>query len=392
MPREPAGADAYNSATMHNSKNKSLSMTVAGAALTVAVAGCSIFSNLPAPTPSPTGGPTGGPTATTNVSTETATPSPTPHLVKSVVVVAQLGQPKDATAAGLAWSGVQTAAPEVGARPTLVEPASSTDLAKDLDSAAGTDGTVVVTVGPDADAAVQVAAKAHPAAQFLELDVAVADTAPANVHGIVFDEAEAGYLAGYVAAAFAKSGGVGMVGDTTTDVRSANYAAGLKAGASEFSGGAIVTVAYAGTADAPDKGRTAAAALVKAGNTVIVAMPSLSGIGAMRQACSANARLVAVDTDAAQIVPDVQKCVIVSVLKRYDRAVSAAIGSIAGGKQLPRLSMNGVAGGGVALSDFHADLPSGFQASLDAVMVTLSQRPTPSAVVESGPSPSPSAG
>jgi basic membrane protein A len=372
---------------MHNSKRKSFSLAVAGAAFTAAVAGCSIFSNQPAPTPSPTG----GPTATTNVSTATATPSPTPQLVKSVVIVAQLGDPKDATAAGLAWSGVQTTAPKVGAKPTLVEPASNTDFAKDLDSAAGTDGTVVVTVGPDADAAVQVAAKAHPAAQFLEVDVAVADTAPANVHGLVFDEAEAGYLAGYIAAAFAKSGRVGMVGDTTTDVRSANYGAGLTAGASQFSSGAIVTVAYAGTPDAPDKGRAAAAGLVNAGNTVVVAMPSLSGIGAMRQACGANARLVAVDTDAAQIVPDVQKCVIVSVLKRYDTAVSAAIGSIAAGKKLPLLSMNDVASGGVALSDFHADLPPGFQASLEAVMVTLSQRPTPSAIVEAGPSPSPSA-
>jgi basic membrane lipoprotein Med (substrate-binding protein (PBP1-ABC) superfamily) len=111
----------------------------------------------------------------------------------------------------------------------------------------------------------------------------------------------------------------------------------------------------------------------------------------MRQACGTKARLVAVDTDATKIVPDVQQCVIVSVLKRFDVAVSIAIASIAAGKTLPRLSMNDVAGGGVALSDFHADLPSGFQAKLDAVMVTLSQRPTPSAAVEAAPSPSPSA-
>jgi basic membrane protein A len=370
---------------MHNFKN-SLSLAVTGAAVVFAIAGCSILSNQPAPTPPPTA----GPTSSADVSTETATPAPTPQPVKSVVLIARIGEPKDWTAAGLTWKGVQTAAPKIGATPTLVEPASNADFAKDLDQAAGAEGTVVVTVGADADAAVQAAAKAHPAAQFLEMDVAVADAAPANVHGIVFDEAEAGYLAGYVSAAFAASGRIGLVADSQADPRSANYAAGLTAGATQFGSGATVSVAYAGGPDAPDKGRTAAAGLVKAGNKVIVALPNLSGVGAMRQACAAKARIVGVDTDAAQLVPDVQKCVIVSVLKRFDAAVSAAIASIAAGSTLPRLSIDDVASGGVALGDFHADLPAGFQAGLDAVMVTLSQRPTPEAGAGTEPSPSPS--
>jgi basic membrane protein A len=289
------------------------------------------------------------------------------------------------------FRSVQTAAPKVGAAPTLVEPTSNSDYAKDLDQAAGADRAIVITVGPDADTAVQTAAKAHPGAQFLELDVAVADTAPANVHGLVFDEAEAGYLAGYVAAAFAGSGKIGMVGDTQTDLRSANYAAGLQAGALEHGSGAIVSVGYAGGSDAPDKGRTAATALLDAGNNVIVAMPSLSGVGAMRQACAAKAQLVGVDTDAAQIVPDVSQCVIVSVLKRFDAAVANAIASVAAGKTLPRLALNDIANGGVALGDFHADLPSGFKASLDAVVLKLSERPTPAASLEALPSPSTSA-
>ncbi len=163
-----------------------------------------------------------------------------------------------------------------------------------------------------------------------------------------------------MAAAFAGTGKVGMVGDTQTDTSSANYAAGFRSGASEAVPGVTVSVAYAGTPDAPDKGRTAAAGLVKAGSSVIMAMPSLSGIGALREACARKAQLVAVDTDAWQTVPDVRPCLIVSVMKRYDVAVTAAHPRPSRrGSTLPRVTLNDVANGGIALSDFHADLPAG---------------------------------
>ncbi len=64
-----------------------------------------------------------------------------------------------------------------------------------------------------------------------------------------------------------------------------------------------------------------------------MAMPSLSGIGALREACARKARLVAVDTDAWQTVPDIQPCLIVSVMNRYDVAVTAAIVAIATGSR-----------------------------------------------------------
>jgi basic membrane lipoprotein Med (substrate-binding protein (PBP1-ABC) superfamily) len=129
-----------------------------------------------------------------------------------------------------------------------------------------------------------------------------------------------------------------------------------------------------------------------------MAMPSLSGIGAMREACTRKAQLVAVGTDAWQTVPDVRPCLIVSVMKRYDVAVTTAIFGVAAGRTLPLVTLNDVANGGIALSDFHAGLPAGFQASLDAVLGTLKSgppRPTqapptaePSARASGSPEPS----
>jgi basic membrane lipoprotein Med (substrate-binding protein (PBP1-ABC) superfamily) len=114
---------------------------------------------------------------------------------------------------------------------------------------------------------------------------------------------------------------------------------------------------------------------VNAGDSVMMAMPSLSGIGAEREACTRKAQIVAVDSDAWQMLPEIRSCLIVSVLKRYDTAVAAAIDAAAAGKTLPRLTLNDVANGGIALSDFHAGLPAGFRASLDAVLGTLRSGP-----------------
>ena len=357
-------------------RSQTLTASLAGPGLAIFLAGCSLFSATPTPTPTPT--PTVRPTPTATP-VATAMPTDAPHLVKSITLVAPIGEPKDWTPAGLTWKGLQAEAARIGATASLQEPVSSKELAADLDAAAQADSAVVVTVGPVADPAVQVSAASHPGTQFLEMDTVVPDSAPGNVHGIVFDEAEAGYLAGYVAAAFADSGSgsgsIGLVGDTKGDTRSANYESGFRAGAAEESPNITVAVADVGTPDSPDRGRATASGLVGAGSTVIMAMPSLSGIGALREACAGKAQVVAVDTDAWQTVPDIQPCLIVSVMNRYDVAAAAAIDTANSGRTIPRVTVNDVANGGIALSEFHANAPSGFPARLAAVLATLKAGP-----------------
>ena len=387
QPRWPGRAGFAGRPRVSGRRNATLIRIIGAIAPAILVAGCGIFSGpAPTPAPAPTGVVTASPVPTITP-TPTPTPSPTPKIVKSVVLVASSGEPKDWTPAGLAWKGVQGVASSIGATPSLLEPVSDAELKTDLDQAAAADGAVVVTVGPAANPAVQAAAAAHPGTHFFELEVAVPDGSPANVHGLVFDEAEAGYLGGYIAAAFTTSGKAGMVGDSKADTRSSNYAAGFKNGAAQASSSVAVTIAYAGSANQPDLGRTAAAGLIKAGNGAILAMPSLAGIGALRQACAGLVPVVAVDTDAWQIVPDIHPCLIVSVMKRYDVAVSTAIQTIAGGGTAERLTVYDVANGGIALSDFHAALPAGFQGGLDAVMATLrSGPPRPTPVASASPS------
>jgi basic membrane lipoprotein Med (substrate-binding protein (PBP1-ABC) superfamily) len=329
------------------------------------VAGCGLFSNPPAPTASPStaspsGASPGGASssgAVASIVTPTRSPIPTitplPNAVGSIVLVAAIGETGPATPSGLAWQGVQDAADRLGAEPSLVAPRSTTG---------------------------------HRSTQFFELDQTIPDGSPTNVHGLVFDEAEAGYLAGVVAASLTANNNIGMVGSTKTDVRTANYAAGLRSGAANENPAVAVTVAYAGRTDDPQKGRAASAGLIKSRVDVVVAMPGLSGIGAMREACARKAQVIALDTDASLTVPDVTPCLVVSVLKRYDAAIRDAIERYASGEAAPRMSMNDVASGGIALSEFDALVPSGLADQLANVVAAMRSgppRPTP------GPTPTP---
>jgi basic membrane protein A len=292
-----------------------------------------------------------------------------------VTLIAQIGEPADWTPAGLTWHGVQAGATQVGATSSLISYMSNAQLPADIERASTGTGAVVVTIGPDPDTAVRTAALAHPTTQYFEMDVVVSSGAPANVHGLVFDEAEAGYLGGFVAASFSATGHVGMVGDAKTNTRSTNYAAGFPGGALQARADAVATFAFAGGPDAPATGRTAATSLVSSGNEVVMAMASLSGIAALRQACGAKIQVVAVETDAWHTIPDIGSCLITSILKRYDNAARAAILAAAAGPITSRLLMNDVSNGGIAIGSFHTDLPAGFQTGLDAVLARLKAGP-----------------
>jgi basic membrane protein A len=316
-------------------------------------------------------------------------PSPSPGLVKSIVLVGEVGQSAAGTPSALAWAGVQDAAGGIGATADLVTPTSMAELTAAVTQAATDGKTVVVTVGPGAAAAVLKAAQEHAGTQFFELDQAVPDKAPANLHGLVFDEAEAGYLAGVVASSLTSSHVVGLVGYTKTDIRTANYAAGFRNGAAYIHPGDVVSVAYSGRADDPQKGRAAAAGLVKGKADVIAAVPDITGIGALRDACFRKALVIGLGADAAALVPDVKPCVAVSILKRYDTAVRDAILRFDSGTAVPATILADVASGGISVGEFGASAGSpGLADSLAGVLAAMKNgppRPTPTPAATPAP-------
>ncbi len=376
------------------------------ALLAAIVAGCG-FLTSPTPAPSASGpSPTPRPTVR-------PTPTPLPFPVASIVLVDAPGEEQPGSRSELAWHGVEAAAAILGSSATRVTTADPAQLfgavaraaaGSPLPGASPTQAVgsgspsprsggalVVVTVGPAGLAAALGAAPTHPQIQFFVLDQAVAESAPANVHGLIFDQAEAGYLAGVVAAGGAPADVVGFVAPAAADPASAAYLAGLRNGVRQVRASVTVTPSYTASPLDPARGRSAVAALAKAGAGVVVATPDLSGYGAMRQACDQKLPVVALATDAGQLLPDVKGCLLGSILERYDLAIRDAIIGYAEGQPAARTVLGSVASGGlsVKLTD---TAPAGLASRLDGVLTAMRlgpPRPTPSPIPSPKPSPKP---
>jgi basic membrane protein A len=361
------------------------------------VAGCGFFNN-PGPTSNTQSGSatnplTGGPSVRP---TPTHSPTPKPRAVKSIVLVAAIGETQAGTPSAVAWQGIQAAAQQLGATPTIVNPLTRAQQSAAIGDAAKNGATFVVTFGTDSYQAVADAAESHPDTQFLMVDETVADNAPANILGLIFDEAEVGYLAGAAAAGMTASKKVGLVGDVQGEPSAESYAAGFQTGAAQLDPSVTTATAYAGRTDDPQRGRIAAAALIKGGADVIAAPGTVSGNGAMRAACDAKVRVISLETDAAKLLPDVVNCLVVSVLKRYDVAVRDEILRYASGAAVAHVTMNDAASGGIGYSDFGAMVPQGLQDQLGVVLALLAGNPpratpTPSPAKSAAASPAGSA-
>jgi basic membrane protein A and related proteins len=373
-----------------------LRITLALLCLSAILSGCGFFSDEPHPsTAAIPATPSTVSTFSNPVSSQAAqTPAPTPRPVRSIALVADVGESQPGTASATAWLGVQHVASSLQAMSSMTVPKSQSELSVAIGAEATSGAGVVVTIGGSATSATVAAAMANPSVEFFTLDQAATADAPPNLHAIAFDEVEMGYLAGMIAEALSRAGSIGLVGDDTS-VATANYAAGVRNGALFDNPAAIVGSANAGTPDDPAKGRAAAATLAAGAADVIVATSGLTGIGAMREACAKKALVVALGADAWQLVPDVHACLAVSVRKMYDLAIEAAIRTYAEGAEVPGTILSDVAAGGIALSDFHVAEPPALASELERVLGDMRvgpPRPTaplPTAIPSVEPSPSP---
>src|SRR5256886_11911550 len=127
-------------------------------------------------------------------------------------MVAGSGQLEDKSFNEFSWKGVQDGASGVGRTGKNIVTKDIADYKQNIQSFVDQKYDVIVTVGFLIGTDTLAAAKANPNIQFFGVDQFVADPAPANYQGLIFNEAQAGYLAGIVAATITKSNKVGALG------------------------------------------------------------------------------------------------------------------------------------------------------------------------------------
>ena len=155
-----------------------------------------------------------------------------------------------------------------------------------------------------------------------------------NYQGIVFAEAQPGYLAGIVAASITKSGTIGAVGGTNVPAV-VNYWRGYENGAKSIN--PDIKVLYQETDpnpavgfNDPAKGKTIAGQFISQKADVIFQIAGLTGQGALEAVCATEGVYgIGVDVDQAVSLPNLSKCIVTSAEKKLVDTVKAVVLSVA---------------------------------------------------------------
>jgi len=255
--------------------------------------------------------------------------SPAPNGVTSTLkvgVVTDIGQLEDKSFNEYSCRGVLDGTRAIGAPdPKVIVTKDVADYKQNIQQFVDQKFDVIVTVGFLIGTETLAAAKANPSVQFFGVDQFVADPAPANYQGLLFSEAQAGYLAGIVAATITKSGKIGAVGGRSDVPPVVSYIKGYQNGAKAIKSSVTVTVNYTEDFNAPDKGEASAKTMIGQGVDVIFQVAGLTGAGALRAACNAKVYGIGVDVDQYNSLPDAKACIITSAEKHLQIATREAI-------------------------------------------------------------------
>src|SRR5690606_32627088 len=114
----------------------------------------------------------------------------------------------------LAYEGLEAAANELGVEFNAIQSGADADYLPNIDGLIGDGCSLIITVGFALSAATVEAALANPDVQFAILDDAAdndfdGQTDAPNIKPLLFDTAEAAFLAGYASASYSESGIIG---------------------------------------------------------------------------------------------------------------------------------------------------------------------------------------
>ena len=293
-----------------------------------------------------------------------------------VGVVTDVGQLEDKSFNEFSNAGAVAAAEATGGEHDVIVTANISDYGANIQTFVEQDFDVIVTIGFLIGTDTAIAAKANPDVKFVGVDQGIcvdAEGAPdptfacegdaaallPNYQGIVFAEAQPGYLAGLVAATISESGTIGAVGGTNVPAV-VNYWRGYENGAKSIN--PDIEVLYQETDpdpakgfNDPTKGRTIAEQFIGQDADVIFQIAGLTGQGALEAACEADIHGIGVDVDQAVSLPDLAPCIVTSAEKKLEATVQAVVESVATDTfQAGTVAYNAASTPpAIGLSDFH---------------------------------------
>jgi basic membrane protein A len=265
-----------------------------------------------------------------------------------------------------AWEGVQAGAAAIGGEAEFVNPSDPAHYVAAIQDLAGR-ADVIVTVGFTMANATLEVALATPSVQFFGLDESW-DSTPANLQGILFDGAQAGFLAGIVAAWMTESDVVGAVGGWASIPPVLEFMNGYRNGAAWLDANVEYVHNYAGSFGDPVAGAAAASELIGEGADVVMGVAGGTNPGIFEAACEAGVWAIGVDVDEYLYRPEFQACLLTSAEKKLAYATSMAIQRWFAGRPgfQTGLYVNGAWNDGIGLAPIrNVTVPKKLQQALD---------------------------
>ncbi len=302
----------------------------------------------------------------------TASPEPLPEPSGTsdlkIGLVTDVGTLDDKNFNEYSWIGAQAGAASIGApEPQAIVTTASADYAANIQNFIDQDYDIIVTVGFAIGADTLAAAQENPEVNFIGVDQFIAeDPAPENYQGLIFAEAQAGYLAGIVAASITESNEIGTIGGSDQIPPVFNYMRGFENGALSVNPDVTVHLTYVASDDLnaafndPAGGKAFADQFLQQNSDVDVLfqVAGKTGNGVLQSAEENGIYAIGVDVDQWQSTPDQAECIVTSAEKKLRNGVQQAVEAVAAGTDTGGNVFLDASNDGIGLAPFYqfADL------------------------------------
>lgn len=285
-------------------------------------------------------------------------------------IVSDAGGFDDKSFNQLSYEGAQQAATELGAEFREAQSDSETDFQPNLESMVAEGCNTIVAVGFALSAATVESATANPDIQYVLVDDAAdndfnGEKDAENVKPLLYDTAQAAFLAGYLAAGYSEAGKVGTFGGQPYPTVTI-FMDGFKQGVeyyNEVKGTSVQVIGYQGGDQgsftggfaANDTAKGVAAGIIDQGVDVLLPVGGPIYQSAMDAIADSGREiaLIGVDADFYETDPSTQDIVLTSILKKMDVSVYDTIMAAGGGTVDYEAYVGTLENGGVGIAPLH---------------------------------------
>lgn len=242
-----------------------------------------------------------------------------------VGLVTDVGSVNDKSFNQSSYEGIVRAQKELGSEIKYIETKDAKDYSKNIDQFVQEKYDVIVTVGFAIGDATIAAAKASPTIKFIGVDQFLAPgTELPNLAGLNFNEDQAGYLAGTLAALVTKTKNLGGVFATDTVPPVWRFGEGYRAGIKATDPSVQIQILYHNsvgldkTFTDPAWGKATALSMLDKGADIVFGGGGNTGNGALAGVAErkdTGVLCIGVDTDQYETVPEAQPVILTSAIK-----------------------------------------------------------------------------